>query len=280
MSSRTNRHRIRRLAAAATLTVTAGFVLPSLASAEPAPAAPPVEQAPADPAPEENPLPVALHALRTTPGSDPLAIAAAEAIGGARGSAVNTAETAPLAAYEEGMEFLRRLGVEPFLYPAVAPFCSEDGSLPLGTVPAVAGAVPGPWPNIDVAPLPVDLNVVDPAQTLFAFVPLGLEDDADAAGIQLAWFNINTLQGGFVPMGTMEEAAAQAVPSNIPEPMRPLVETAISRFIGDAVPFGGVRVAPVDTGSGTVLSAIFGTVQNGDASCFFLPTIGIVNVPA
>jgi len=239
-----------------------------------------VEQAPADPVPAENPLPAALHALRTTPGSDPLAIAAAEAIGGARGSAVDAVETSPLGAYEEGMEFLRRLGVEPFLYPAIAPFCSEDGALPLGTVPAAAGALPGPWPNIDFAPLAVDLNVVDPAQTLFAFVPLGLEGDADTSGIQLAWFNINTLQGGFVPMGTMTEAAAQAVPSNVPEEMRPLVEAAISRFITDAVPFGGVRVAPVETGSGTVLSAIFGTVQNGDASCFFLPTIGIVDVPA
>ena len=37
----------------------------------------------------------------------------------------------------------------------------------------------------------------------------------------------------------------------------------------------GARLAPVETGNGTVLSAVFGTVQNGNRSCFFFPMIGI-----
>ncbi|MBS9373788.1 hypothetical protein [Rhodococcus sp. B50] len=274
--SRRHRHRMRRFSAAAALTVAAGLTLPAVAVADPAPVDPaaPVQ------APAESPLAGALEALRALPGVDPATLAAAEAIANARGGAVDAAESTPLGAYEDGMEFLRRLGVEPFLYPTGAPFCTADGDLPLGTVPAVAGALPGPWPNRSLAPLPGTLNVVDPAETLFAFVPVGLEGDADASGIQLAWFNINTFQGGFVPMGTPEEAAAGAIPEGITGATRGIIEQAVTRFIADTLPMGGVRVAPVETGSGTVLSAIFGTVQNGDTQCFFLPTIGIVDVPA
>lgn len=281
MTRRTTRPRMRPFAAAATLAVAAGLALPAVATAQPAPEPPIVDP----PAPADIPTPAAdsaivtaLGVLRSTPGADQAAIAAAEAIAGARGSAVDAAEGTPLAVYDEGTEFLRRLGVEPFLYPTGAPFCTSDGNLPLGIAPALAGAVPGPWPGQSIGEF--SLDVVDPAQTLFAFVPMGLEDDANADGIQLAWLNVNTLQGGLVPMGTLDEASRAAIPDTIPAPMRPMVEAAISKFLADTVPFGGVRVAPVDTGAGTVLAAVFGTVQNGESSCFFLPTVGIVDVPA
>ena len=52
------------------------------------------------------------------------------------------------------------------------------------------------------------------------------------------------------------------------------------RLLLSGTHLGGARVAPVDTGSGTVLAAVFGTVTNGETSCFFLPTVGIVDVPA
>ncbi|MCD2115903.1 MULTISPECIES: hypothetical protein [Rhodococcus] len=274
--SRRHRNRMRRISAAAALTVAAGLALPTIAGAEPAPTDP---AAPAE-APATSPLVSSLEALRALPGVDPTTLAAAEAIANARGSAADAAEATPLGAYEDGMEFLRRLGVEPFLYPTGAPFCTADGDLPLGTVPAVAGALPGPWPNRSLSPLPGTLNVVSPGETLFAFVPVGLEEDADTSGIQLAWFNVNTFQGGFVPMGTPEETAAGAIPAGLPVQARGIVEQAITTFIADTLPLGGVRVAPVETGSGTVLSAVFGNVRNGDTQCFFLPTIGIVDVPA
>ncbi|MEU5840770.1 hypothetical protein [Rhodococcus sp. NPDC047139] len=274
--SRRHRHLVSRFSVAATLTLTAGLALPATAAADPAPAQPAV---PAQ-VPAESPLSAALDALRALPDGEPAALAAAEAIANARGSAVEAAESTPLGAYEDGMEFLGRLGIQPFLYPTGAPFCTADGDLPLGTVPAVAGALPGPWPEYRPVPMLEPLNLVNPAETLFAFVPLGLEGDADTTGIQLAWLNINTLQGGFVPMGTPEEAAAGAIPDTVTGPARGIVEQAVARFIADTLPMGGVRVAPVETGSGTVLSAVFGTVRNGAASCFFLPTIGIVDVPA
>lgn len=275
MTRRAGRHRMRPLAAAAAAAVALGIALPALASAQPAPPAetPPAETPLAETPPAETPLTVALETLRATPGADATALAAAEAIAGARGSATDAAESGPVGAYEEGTEFLRRLGIEPFLYPTGAPFCTADGDLPLGIAPAVAGAIPGPWP----ATLPVD--IVDPGQTLFAFVPVGLDDDADASGMQLAWLNVDTFDGGLVPMGTLDEVATAAIPDTVPPVMRPMVDAAISRFISDTVPYGGVRVAPVDTGAGTVLAATFGTVRNGETSCFFLPTIGIVDVP-
>ncbi|MEE2034079.1 hypothetical protein [Rhodococcus chondri] len=278
MTRRTTRHRMRHFTAAATLTVAAGLTLPAVALAQPLPAEPPAVEAPAVETPAPSPLPAILDALHADPGADQVAVAAARAIMDARGSLVDVAESTPLSTYQDGIEFLRTLGVEPFLYPTGAPFCTDDSSLPLGIAPAVAGALPGPWPDRDV--LGRKLNIVDPGNTLFAFVPVGLEDDANADGIQLAWFNINSLRGGFVPMGTIEDAANQAVPAGLPPAAEPFVKNAISSFIADTVPFGGVRVAPVDTGSGTVLAAVFGTVQNGEKSCFFLPTIGVVEVPA
>ncbi|UYP19642.1 hypothetical protein OED52_03500 [Rhodococcus sp. Z13] len=269
--SRRHLPRSRRVAAVAALGLAAGLALPTAATAEPAPVELPA-------APAENPLTAALEALRGVPDADPAALTAAEAIANAHGSLTDVAEDSPLAAYEDGIEFLRTLGIEPFLYPTVAPFCAADGNLPLGVVPAAAGAVPGPWPNLQVAGF--DLNAVDPAETLFAFVPLGLDAEADTAGVQLAWFNINTFQGGIVPMGTIGEVAAASVPDIVPEALRPTVQKAIEEFVSGTLPAGGARVAPVETGSGTVLSAIFGNVRNSETSCFFLPTIGIVNVPA
>lgn len=287
MTRKTTRARMRPLTAAATLAVAAGLALPAVATAQPAPT-PPVVDAPAPaetPAPTEIPAPAAdsaiataLGVLRSTPGADEAALAAAEAVAGARGSAVDAAEGSPLGAYDEMTEFLRALGIEPFLFPTGAPFCTSDGNLPLGIAPAMAGALPGPWPNQEF--LGRSLNVVDPAQTLFAFVPMGLEDDANADGIQLAWFNVNTLQGGLVPMGTLQEAGSAAIPEGLTGPARTMAEQAVAAFLAQTVPFGGVRVAPVDTGAGTVLAAVFGTVQNGESSCFFLPTVGIVDVPA
>ncbi|WP_420749891.1 hypothetical protein [Rhodococcus sp. O3] len=276
MTRRTTRHRMRLTSAAATVTAAVALALPTVASADPvAPAA--------EPAPVVTPLPAVLDALHSTAGADATAVAAAEAIAGARGGVTDVADANPVSAYQDAIEFLRKLGIEPFLYPTGAPFCNNDSGLPLGIAPAVAGAVPGPWPDLAPVSLLKDLkiNAVEAGQTLFAFVPAGIERDGeDTTGMQVAWFNVSTFQGGFVPMGTIGEAAAAAVPKEIPDLARPVVEKAIAQFFASAVPLGGVRVAPVDTGSGTVLAAVFGTVTNGETSCFFLPTVGIVDVPA
>lgn len=270
MTRRTTRRRMRLVTAVATVTAAAALALPAAATAEPdAPAGPTTPNA-------------ALDALRGASGVDPVAVAAAEAIAGAHGGVTPVADANPVTAYQDAVEFLRTLGIEPFLYPTGAPFCDDASGLPLGIAPAVAGAVPGPWP--DLAPLPilsdVRINAVDAGQTLFAFVPAGLDRDGeDTTGMQVAWFNVDTFQGGFVPMGTIGEAAATAVPGAVPEQFRSLAASAIAQFFSSAVPLGGTRVAPVDTGSGTVLAAVFGTVTNGETACFFLPTVGILDVP-
>lgn len=282
MTRRTTRTRMRARATTVALAVTTatGLVLPAVATAQPAvPVDIPAVEAPS-PAGDDAAaatLMTALHALRSAPGADGAALAAAEAIVGARGSAIDAAESTPLSSYQDAVDFLRELGIEPFLYPTGSPFCSDDSGLPLGIVPAAAGALPGPWPDLSILGVPLDL--VDPEETLFAFVPLGIDEDgADTSGMQLAWLNVNTLQGGLVPMGTVEDAAAHAV-ADLPPFAQGVAAATITRIIRETLPFGGVRVVPVETGSGTVLAAAFGTVRNGETSCFFLPTVGIVDVP-
>ena len=73
--------------------------------------------------------------------------------------------------------------------------------------------------------------------------------------MQVAWFNTSTLQGGFEKLAPVTDARAKA--------LQPLLS--------------GVRLAPVKTGSGTVLAAIYGTSNNAGRSCFFLPAVGVVN---
>ncbi|TSD99180.1 hypothetical protein FOS14_12465 [Skermania sp. ID1734] len=257
----------RLTAYAVALATSVAIALPGLASAD---------------TPNPSPLAAAISTL-TSNGGDSLSLQAAEAIDAigkknALGDVPSTSAASPtdlMGAYQTAVKALQAMGINPFLYPTAAPFCS--GGSPLGLAPAVAGAVPGPWPNMQVLGQP--LNAVSSGQTLFAFVPGGIaKDGADTSGMQVAWFNVNTFQGGFVPMGTLGDVAKSAVPGGIPAELQPVVAGAISNFLNSVVPLGGVRAVPVQTGSGTVLAAIFGTVQNGASSCFFLPTVGITTV--
>ncbi|MEV0436845.1 hypothetical protein [Nocardia sp. NPDC050413] len=183
-----------------------------------------------------------------------------------------------LAAYQTVVETLETLGIQPFLYPTVAANCSGDG---LGLVPAVAGAVPGPWPT-NTLPIPgLDLTAVKSGQTLFTFLPYGLAPDTAAtktSGMQVAWLNISTGRGGMASMGTIADIVRAMVPPEVPAELRPLAENVIRDFLRTAIPVGGVRAVPVDTGKGTVLAAVFGTTDNAGRSCFFFPTVGITEV--
>ena len=117
-------------------------------------------------------------------------------------------------------------------------------------------------------------------QTMFAFVPYGMgPDSADTAGMQVAWFNADTGRGGLAPMGTLGQVATTMVPAQVPAELRPLAAQAIQDFLVASEPVShGVRAVPVNTGSGTVLAAVFGTVRNGNRSCLFLPTVGVTEV--
>ncbi|MFC6011976.1 hypothetical protein [Nocardia lasii] len=184
-----------------------------------------------------------------------------------------------LTAYQTVVETLEALGIQPFLYPTAALNCSADGP---GIVPAVAGAVPGPWPATAL-PLPgLDLTAVKSGQTLFTFLPYGMAPDTAAtntAGMQVAWLNISNGRSGMASMGPIGDIVAAMVPPEVPVQLRPMAEAAIRDFLLAAIPVGGVRAVPVDTGHGTVLAAVFGTADNAGRSCFFFPTVGIIDVP-
>ncbi|WP_433714721.1 hypothetical protein ACQP2U_11945 [Nocardia sp. CA-084685] len=190
-----------------------------------------------------------------------------------------TAPSAPgdlFAAYRAVVEALRTFGVDPFLYPALAPFCSDTGSL--GLVPAVAGAVPGPWPKTTLAIPGLDPTAVKAGQVMFTFVPYGLRPDGtNATGMNVAWVNLANGRSGVTAMGSISDVVRTMVPAETPIEMRPLAERALQDFFA-AFPVGGVRAVPVDTGSGTVLAAVFGTVDNSGKSCFVVPTVGLTTV--
>ncbi|WP_157108768.1 hypothetical protein [Aldersonia kunmingensis] len=237
-----------------------------------------------DPGPAPSPLAIAIDTLESN-ASDPNShrvedansLSAAEAI-----IKVGVAEAAAASdlmnGYQSAVQGMAKLGIDTFLYPTAAPFCAGGSRLPLDAAPAAAGAVPGPWPKITL-PLIGPVDAVQAGQTLFAFVPYGLASDGDkTTGMQVAWFNMDTLKGGFAPMGTVAETAEAAIPPTLPEAARPAVSSAVKSFLTSTMPLGGVRAVPVQTGEGTVLAAVFGTVQNGEASCFFFPTVGITEV--
>ncbi|MCX4098746.1 hypothetical protein [Nocardia sp. alder85J] len=173
---------------------------------------------------------------------------------------------------------LQALGVRPFLYPSAAPFC-DDGST-LGLVPAYAGAVPGPWPKTSVTLPGLDPAAVKSGQTMFAFVPYGVSPDStNTSGMRVIWWNATTHRAGAATMGTLSDVLGTMIPPQVPPALRPLAEQVVQGVFGHALPIGGVRAVPVDTGSGTVLAAVFGSVRNGANTCWFLPTVGITEVP-
>ncbi len=189
----------------------------------------------------------------------------------------DTSQSEAFDAYRDAIAGLRRFGLEPFLYPSAAAFC-HDGTT-LGLVPAIAGAVPGPWPTTTVSVPDMDLSAVKSGQTMFAFVPYGLAPDgAGTSGMQVAWFNLDTGRGGLVPMGSLTQVASTMVPVQVPPQLRPLAQQAIQGFLASSLPMGGVRAVPVNTGQGTVLAAMFGSVRNGEHRCLFLPTVGVTVV--
>lgn len=202
----------------------------------------------------------------------------AAAVRAIAGTGTTAAPSDWFAAYGETLDGLQQLGVQPFLYPTAAPFCL--GSTMLGLAPAIAGTVPGPWPKYAISIPGLDLSAVKAGQALFAFVPYGMNPDGtDTSGMQVVWLNLTTGRSGFAPMGSLTQVLNGMIPEQVPGELRPMVEQAVHDFFAGALPTGGVRAVPVNTGSGTVLAAMFGVVKNGGRPCFFLPTVGITPVP-
>ncbi|MET7772900.1 hypothetical protein [Nocardia sp. NPDC005366] len=183
-----------------------------------------------------------------------------------------------LGAYESNIEALRKFGMDPFLYPTAAAFCNDASTF--GLVPAVAGAVPGPWPKTTVAIPGLDMTAVEAGQTMFTFVPFGVAADKRTdTGMRVAWLNVSNGRSGTASMGPIGDVLSAMIPPEVPADVRPVAEKAVQDFFLASLPVGGIRAVPVDTGKGMVLAAVFGTVQSGDRSCFFLPTVGMTTIP-
>ncbi|SNS89612.1 hypothetical protein [Rhodococcoides kyotonense] len=267
--------RFSRVAGTVALSCAALLALPATAAADPAPS---------------DPLSQALTTLQSqgAAAADP-ALAAATAIADSRTDVAETTDSNPLAALDAANEILTGLGITPFFYPTASINCAAVPGLPLDIAPAVAGAAGGPWPNIGLPAIPLlpqlpALNAVEKGETMFAFVPAGIVDDSgDKTGMQVAWFNVNTLKGGFADMGGATTTLVESIlaNANLDPITTEIARGALTNFVA-GLPAAGARLAPVETGSGTVLAAVFGNVTHntptGEKSCFFFPTVGLIDV--
>jgi hypothetical protein len=129
-----------------------------------------------------------------------------------------------------------------FMYPSISNSCSADGGNVLATALSVAGPakIPAPGPQA--------------GQTAYVFTAIGTSGPADVQKLPLnvTWVNLTTGKSG----------SAALKPQPDINPNGPTTLTAI-----------------VDTGSGSVMSTIFGQVTTKDKQCQFMPTIGSTVVP-
>ncbi len=129
-----------------------------------------------------------------------------------------------------------------FMYPSISNNCLKDGGNVIATAIAVAGPakIPAPGPG--------------PGQTAYVFTAVGTPAPAaeQKLPLNLTWVNITTGRSG----------SATLKPNPGINPDGPTTLTAI-----------------VDTGSGSIMSTIFGQVTTVDKQCTFMPTIGSTVVP-
>ncbi|SOX55558.1 hypothetical protein MAAFP003_4250, partial [Mycobacterium ahvazicum] len=129
-----------------------------------------------------------------------------------------------------------------FMYPSVGSNCLADGSSALATALSVAGPAPIPTPG------------PKPGQTAYVFTAVGTPGPAEVQKLPLnvTWVNLTTGKSGTVTL----------TPRTDINPEGPTTLTAIA-----------------DTGSGSIMSTIFGQVTTKEKQCQFLPTIGSTVVP-
>jgi hypothetical protein len=129
-----------------------------------------------------------------------------------------------------------------FMYPSISTGCSTDGGNVLATALSVAGPAKIPTPGPQVG------------QTAYVFTAIGTPGPADVQKLPLnvTWVNLTTGKSG----------SATLKPQRDINPDGPTTLTTIA-----------------DTGSGSVMSTIFGQVTTKDKQCQFMPTIGSTVVP-
>jgi hypothetical protein len=129
-----------------------------------------------------------------------------------------------------------------FMYPSISNGCLADGGNVLATALSVAGPakIPTPGPKA--------------GQTAYVFTAIGTPGPADMQKLPLnvTWVNLTSGKSGSVTLKPQPDI----------NPQGPTTLTAIA-----------------DTGSGSVMSTIFGQVTTKDKQCQFMPTIGSTVVP-
>ena len=180
--------RVRQACAGIALVGAIGLTAPAIAAAEPTPTADPLAQA--------------VLQLEHMPNADQDSLAAARAVLGAGVADVQ----GPLDGYNALVGLLKGIGIQAALWPSVAPFCDADSSLPLEGRAGNGGC------SARAVAHPCSAWSTRARRCLLLFL-IGLAPDgANTSGMQLAWFNINTLNGGLVPMGTLDQAIDAASP--------------------------------------------------------------------
>jgi hypothetical protein len=128
------------------------------------------------------------------------------------------------------------------MYPSIGNACLADGGNVLATAISVAGpaSIPKPGPQA--------------GQTAYVFTAIGTPGPAAEQKLPLnvTWVNLTTGKSG----------SATLKPSPDINPNGPTTLVAIA-----------------DTGSGSIMSTIFGQVTTLDKQCTFMPTIGSTVVP-
>jgi hypothetical protein len=129
-----------------------------------------------------------------------------------------------------------------FMYPSIGSNCLAEGNSSIATALSVAGPakIPTPGPGA--------------GQTAYVFTAVGTPGPAEVQKLPLnvTWVNLTTGKSGTVALKPRSDI----------NPDGPTTLTAIA-----------------DTGSGSVMSTIFGQVSTKDHQCQFLPTIGSTVVP-
>lgn len=129
-----------------------------------------------------------------------------------------------------------------FLYPSISNGCLADGGNVLAAAISVAGpaTIPLPGPG--------------PGQTAYVFTAMGTPGPAAEQKLPLnaTWVNLTTGKSGSVTLKPRPDL----------NPQGPTTLTAIA-----------------DTGSGSIMSTIFGQVTTTEKQCQFMPTIGSTVVP-
>ncbi|MCV7357529.1 Rv1157c family protein [Mycolicibacterium fluoranthenivorans] len=192
------------------------------------------------PAPEAAALPAPAPAPAPAPDAAPLAAAPAPAPDAVPAPAPGPAP-APAPA-PTGLLSPDAATKQDFMYPSISNGCLANGGNVLATAISVAGpaAIPTPGPG--------------PGQTAYVFTAVGTPGPAAEQKLPLnvTWVNLSTGKSG----------TATLKPRPDMNPEGPTTLTVVA-----------------DTGSGSIMSTIFGQVTTTEKQCQFMPTIGSTVVP-